>query len=109
MTTDVELPGAVLQRLWMTPFKLTAYQLSQRLHVSQTRISEILRGKRKITHDTALRLSRIFGNAPMYWMGLQIDYDLHRVLCEKGEQIKATTTPLRKLLTHKKGLRPLKG
>ncbi len=58
------------------PLEITAYKLSKEIRIPQTRISEIIKGKRRITADTALRLSRFFGNSAKFWLGLQDDYDL---------------------------------
>ena len=71
-------PGEVLQEEFLLEFGLTAYRLAQDTHIPQTRVSEILKGKRRITADTALRLGRYFGNSPKFWLGLQNDYDLEQ-------------------------------
>jgi addiction module HigA family antidote len=55
---------------------ISAYRLSKEIGIPQTRISQIIKGKRRITADTALRLSAFFGNTPKFWLGLQDDYDL---------------------------------
>lgn len=60
--------------------EITAYRLSKDLEIPQTRISEILRGRRRISADTALRLSRYFGNSAKFWLGLQDDFDLEEEL-----------------------------
>ena len=69
-------PSEVLQKEFLNPFTLSAYRLAQDLYIPQTRVSAILKGKRRITADTALRLGRCFGNSPKFWLGLQDDYDL---------------------------------
>ncbi|WP_223649522.1 HigA family addiction module antitoxin [Hymenobacter psoromatis] len=69
-------PGEVLQEKFLDELKLTAYRLAQDVGIPQTRLSEILKRKRRITADTALRLGRYFGNSPKFWLGLQNDYDL---------------------------------
>lgn len=69
-------PGEVLLEEFLTPLNITAYRLSKSIHIPQTRISEIIHGKRRITADTALRLSKYFGNSAQFWLGLQNDYDL---------------------------------
>lgn len=69
-------PGEVLKLEFLEPLKISAYKLSKDLHIPQTRISEILKGNRRITADTALRLSRYFGNSAKFWLGLQDDYDI---------------------------------
>lgn len=69
-------PGEVLAEEFLLPMEITAYRLSKDLEIPQTRISQILKGKRRITADTALRLSSYFGNSPKFWLGLQADYDI---------------------------------
>ena len=69
-------PGEVLKEEFMIPLDITAYRLSKDLGIPQTRISEILKGRRRISADTALRLSKYFGNSAKFWLGLQDDYDL---------------------------------
>lgn len=69
-------PGEILYYEFLEPFGITAYRLSKDLKIPQTRISEILKGNRRITADTALRLSKYFGNSPKFWLGLQDDYDI---------------------------------
>ncbi|MFH1453163.1 MAG: HigA family addiction module antitoxin [Armatimonadota bacterium] len=69
-------PGEVLKEEFLKPLGISAYRLAQETQMPQTRISEILRKKRRITADTALRLAKFFGNSPQFWLGLQDDYDL---------------------------------
>ncbi len=69
-------PGEVLQEEFLKPLEVSAYKLSKEIGIPQTRISEILKGRRRITADTALRLSYYFGTTPKFWLGLQDDYDL---------------------------------
>lgn len=69
-------PGEILQEEFLAGFNLTAYRVAQDLQIPQTRLSSILKGKRRITADTALRLGRYFGNSPKFWLGLQDDYDV---------------------------------
>lgn len=71
-------PGEILKLDFLDPLGITPYRLSKDLSVSQTRISEILAGKRSITADTALRLSRYFGNSAQFWLNLQAHYDLRQ-------------------------------
>ncbi len=73
-------PGEVLREEFMIPLEITAYRLSKDLGIPQTRISEILKGRRRISADTALRLSKYFGNSPKFWLGLQDDFDLEEEL-----------------------------
>ena len=78
-------PGEVLQEEFLIPLGISAYKLSKDIHIPQTRISGIVKGTRRITADTALRLSKYFGNTAKFWMGLQDDYDLEEETIMKGE------------------------
>ncbi|MGA3129472.1 MAG: HigA family addiction module antitoxin [Terracidiphilus sp.] len=69
-------PGEMLREEFMKPLGLSANALSIALRVPVTRISEIVRERRGITADTALRLARYFNMTPEFWMRLQMDYDL---------------------------------
>lgn len=68
-------PGEILADEFLTPLHVTPYQLAKSIGVPQQRIGEILAGKRSITADTGLRLSRFFGMSDSFWIGLQADYD----------------------------------
>ena len=69
-------PGEILLEEFLKPLKISAYKLSKDIGIPQTRTSEILKGRRRITADTALRLSYYFGNSARFWLGLQVDYDI---------------------------------
>lgn len=69
-------PGEVLLEEFLIPLEITAYKLSKSIKIPQTRISEIIKGRRRITADTALRLSKFFGNSAKFWLGLQDDFDI---------------------------------
>ena len=69
-------PGEILEEEFMRPLGLSANALARRVDVPVTRISEIVRGKRGITADTALRLARLLGTSSDLWLGLQAEYDL---------------------------------
>ncbi len=71
-------PGEILRDEFLEPLGITPYRLAQDIHVQQTRVGEILAGRRAITADTALRLARYFGTTPQLWMNLQAQYDLQR-------------------------------
>ena len=71
-------PGEILRDDFLEPLGITPYRLAQDIHVQQTRVGEILAGRRAITADTALRLARYFGTTPQLWMNLQAQYDLQR-------------------------------
>jgi len=69
-------PGEILLEEFLKPMNISVYRLSKKINVPITRISQIIKGKRRITADTALRLSKFFGTTTQFWMGLQNDYDL---------------------------------
>lgn len=69
-------PGEVLLEEFLIPMEISAYRLSKDLDIPQTRISQIIKAKRRVTADTALRLSSYFGNSARFWLGLQDDYDI---------------------------------
>ena len=69
-------PGEVLSEEFLIPFGLSAYKLAKDIGILQTRVFIILKGSRRITADTALRLSKYFGTSAKFWLGLQNDYDL---------------------------------
>ncbi len=71
-------PGEILSEDFLKPMGISAYRLSKGANIDQTRISEIVRGKRSVTADTALRLARFFGNSPEFWLNLQAHYDLEQ-------------------------------
>ncbi len=68
-------PGEILIEEFLKPMEITQYRLAKEIGVPQRRIGEIVVGKRGITVDTGLRLSRFFGTNDGFWIGLQIDYD----------------------------------
>lgn len=76
-------PGEVLQEEFLVPLDISAYRLSKDISIPQTRISEIIKGRRRVTADTALRLSYYFGVSAKFWLGLQDDFDL-----EEEERLK---------------------
>lgn len=69
-------PGEVLKEEFLEPLGITAYRLSKDIFIPQTRISEILKGRRRVTADSALRFAKYFGTSAKFWLGLQDDYDL---------------------------------
>ena len=69
-------PGEILQEEFLLPLEISAYRLSKDIGIPQTRISEIVKGNRRITADTALRLSKYFGTTAKFWLGLQDDFDI---------------------------------
>lgn len=73
-------PGEVLLEEFLVPMGISAYRLAKEINIPQTRISEIVKGRRRMTADTALRLSLFFGNSVKFWMGLQDDFDIEEEL-----------------------------
>jgi antitoxin HigA-1 len=82
-------PGEVLLEEFLKPMQLSAYKLSKDIGIPQTRTSEILKGQRRITADTALRLSYYFGNSPKFWLGLQNDFDIEEEKNQKDKEFKS--------------------
>jgi addiction module HigA family antidote len=80
-------PGEILLFEFLEPLEITAYRLSKDLNIPQTRISEIIKGKRRITADTALRLSKYFGNSAKFWLGIQDDYDIEEEKASKESEL----------------------
>jgi addiction module HigA family antidote len=80
-------PGEVLQEEFLIPFGISAYKLAKDLAIPQTRVSQILKCNRRITADTALRLSLYFGNSPKFWLGLQDDFDLEEERNAKSKEL----------------------
>jgi addiction module HigA family antidote len=80
-------PGEILAEEYMAPRGLSANQLALDLHVPANRLTEVIRGRRSVTADTALRLARYFGTAPSLWLNLQSTYDLELAEDELGERI----------------------
>ncbi len=78
-------PGEILNEEFLIPMNISAYRLSKDTEIPQTRISQIIKGKRSITADTALRLSHYFGTSPKFWLGLQDDYDIEEERRNKKE------------------------
>ena len=81
-------PGEILLEEFMIPLEITAYKLAKDIDVPQTRISEIIKEKRRITADTAIRLSNYFGNSAKFWLGLQDDYDIEFEKTQKELEFK---------------------
>jgi len=71
-------PGEILFEEFLSPMKISAYRLAKDTNMPATRISEIIKGRRKLTADTALRLSQYFGNSADFWLGIQDEYDLRK-------------------------------
>jgi len=80
-------PGEILKEEFLIPFNISAYKLAKETKIPPTRVSQILKGRRSITADTALRFSKYFGTTPDFWLGLQIEYDLREEISIKYKEI----------------------
>ena len=69
-------PGEILEKDFLQPLKISAYSLSKGINVDQTRISQLIKGKRSITADTALRFSKFFNMSAEFWLNAQSRYEL---------------------------------
>jgi addiction module HigA family antidote len=85
-------PGEVLSEEFLLSFGISAYKLAKDIGIPQTRVSEILKGNRRITADTALRLSKYFGTSAKFWLGLQDDFDLEEEANAKSDLIDSIPT-----------------
>ena len=88
-------PGETLREDFLKPLGLTASRLAMELMVPVTRVNDIVRGKRAITADTALRLARYFGTTPQFWTNLQANYELERAEDARGAEIAERIRPHR--------------
>jgi addiction module HigA family antidote len=86
-------PGEILREDLMNPLQLSINRLARDLRVPVTRIGEIVHGRRGITADTALRLSRYFKTTPEFWMNLQSRYELQTALRERQLEIERDVHP----------------
>ncbi len=86
-------PGEVLLEEFLEPFEISQNRLAREIGVPPRRINEIVLGKRSVTPDTALRLSRYFGTSSRFWLGLQMDYDLEETEREKSAEIEREVQP----------------
>jgi len=89
-------PGEILEEEFMRPLGLSANTLAKRIDVPVTRISEVVRGHRGITADTALRLARFFGTSAELWLGLQAEYDLRVARRDVGDSVESRIVPLKR-------------
>lgn len=94
-TLDPIHPGEILEEEFMKPLGLSANLLAHALDVPVTRMSEIVRGRRGITADTALRLARLLGTTPEFWLGLQSGFDLRVARRDFGRAISDAVSPLK--------------
>ncbi|MDR3569474.1 MAG: HigA family addiction module antitoxin [Syntrophobacteraceae bacterium] len=81
-------PGKILLKDFIKPLGITQASLALFLNVPPRRINDIVLGKRRISADTALRLGRYFSTSPQFWLGLQMDYDVHMARNRLGDSLK---------------------
>jgi addiction module HigA family antidote len=87
-------PGEMLLEEFLKPMNISQNKLALDIHVPATRISQIVKGERAVTPDTALRFSMYFGNSPEFWLNLQQMHDLTRIRHDAGKQIEREVHPL---------------
>lgn len=87
-------PGEVLLEEYLKPLGISQNKLALNMRVSPQRVNEIVNGKRSITPETAIRLARVIGTTPAFWLSMQADYDLQIVETNIGSQIEKEVTPI---------------
>ena len=85
-------PGEVLKEEFLDPMGISAYRLAKDTGIPQTRVADIIHGRRRVTADTALRLGKYFGVSARFWLGLQDDFDLEEELKTKEREIEGIPT-----------------
>jgi len=82
-------PGEILREEFLNPLGITAYRLAKDIHVPGTRIADIVGERRGISAETALRLSRYFGNSAQFWLNLQAHYELREAQQQHAGELEA--------------------
>ena len=80
-------PGEVLLEEFLIPMEITAYRLAKETFIPQTRISEIIKGNRRVSADTALRFAKYFGTSAKFWLSLQADFDIEEGIHQNAKQL----------------------
>ena len=91
-------PGEILMEEFLKPMEISQYRLAKDINVPARRINEIVQGKRSITPDTALRLSRFFGLSERFWINLQARYDLETEKDRLKDRLKKEVSGVRSTL-----------
>lgn len=86
-------PGEILREEYLEPLNMTANALAGELRLTAARVNDIVRERRGVTPDTALRLSRYFGTTPEFWLNLQMTYELRKAIETEGERIMQSIQP----------------
>jgi addiction module HigA family antidote len=89
-------PGETILEDVLLPLNLSVNQLAKHLGITATRLNDVVRGRRGVTADTALRLARYLGTSAEFWMGLQLEYDLRLAKLTKLKAIERAVAPRRK-------------
>ena len=84
-------PGEILREEFLVPIEMSANALAMELHVPAPRINDVIRERRSVTPDTALRLARYFGTSPQFWLNLQTAFDLRKAEAELGTKDRKST------------------
>ena len=90
-------PGEILLEEFLNPMNISQYQLAKAINVPARRINEIVHGKRSVTPDTGLRLSRYFGLSERFWLNLQMQYDLEKTKDQLQIRLDSEVIPLEKV------------
>lgn len=85
-------PGEILLEEFLKPMEISAYRLSKDVGIPQTRTSQIIKGKRRVTADTALRFAKYFGTSVKFWLGLQNDFDIEEELTKLNSELEKIPT-----------------
>jgi addiction module HigA family antidote len=91
-------PGEVLLEEFLKPWGMSQNQVANLMNVNPSRVNEIIRRRRGITGDTALRLARVCNTTPEFWLNLQALYDLETARDELGDRLFIEVTPAKKVL-----------
>jgi len=95
MTMKPPHPGETIKEEYLVPLGMSVNALAKELGIGTARLNEVVRGRRGITADTALRLARYFGTTPQFWLNLQTFYDLRTAQRKSGKNIERQVTPRR--------------
>ncbi|MCX6868893.1 MAG: HigA family addiction module antitoxin [Verrucomicrobia bacterium] len=87
-------PGEILHEEFLEPMEISQYRLALDLKIPHSRVTAVIHGRRAISPDTALRLSRYFGTSAEFWIGLQKEYDLRKARAEASAMIESQVAPL---------------
>ena len=97
-------PGEILKNEYLLPLKLSVNKLSMLLHISAPRLNDIVRERRGISSDTALRLARFFNTSAHFWLNLQTSYDLKQTEIKNGDSIHDEVKPIQQTTADKQTL-----